>query len=328
MQKLSQAYRSLLNLKLSELDLSIEDSKYQDWINDVLDELSARNLFYDFQFYLAEEWFVADGHKSIAIPFYLFDPKLIKLEKLYFGHAEGSTEKEFKKLLRHELGHAFDNAFKLKKDHKRKQFFGDYDLKYPNSYEPIPTSKSYVQHLPDHYAQSHPDEDWAETFAVWLGPRGSWIKKYVNTPAIEKLTYMELMMHSIAHREPILKNNRKPENIKSIDQTVKQYLQQKQKRFKIHQPIFVQKIHKQKISKDKPELKSVLLQNKKDIVFKVAKKTNQKQYRIYRMFKDLNLEIKLAGMDKRPINISKDQIINLMCSQADVYFKGRHKVIM
>ena len=42
-----------------------------------------------------------------------------------------------------------------------------------------------------HYAQKHPDEDWAETFAVWL-EGGPWRRRYRDWQvALAKLEYVD-----------------------------------------------------------------------------------------------------------------------------------------
>ena len=63
-------------------------------------------------------------------------------------------------------------------------------------YRPSPFSRRYVRHLPGWYAQKHPDEDWAETFAVWMTPAAQTGKKeYAGWPeALAKLTYCAEVM--------------------------------------------------------------------------------------------------------------------------------------
>ncbi|MCK7497714.1 MAG: putative zinc-binding metallopeptidase [Comamonadaceae bacterium] len=64
--------------------------------------------------------------------------------------------------------------------------FGRASRHYPESYLPRPGSRNYVVHLDHWYAQSHPAEDWAETFAVWLDPRSRWRERYHELAGAEQ----------------------------------------------------------------------------------------------------------------------------------------------
>ena len=73
----------------------------------------------------------------------------------------------------------------------------------PSFYRPRPYSRSFVVHLDDWYAQSHPDEDFAETFAVWMTPRSGWRRTYAGWPALKKLEYVDELMRSLAGQPPL-----------------------------------------------------------------------------------------------------------------------------
>ena len=128
--------------------------------------------------------------------------------------AEGYLEKDCMKLLRHESGHAIDNAYRLRKIKRRQNLFGLSSTPYPDSYSPRAYSKKYVVHLNSWYAQSHPDEDWAETFAVWLNPRSNWKKRYRHWPAMKKLEMVDEIMSTIQITAPPVRKKETPENIK------------------------------------------------------------------------------------------------------------------
>ena len=121
---------------------------------------------------MSDEWFSPDGVPGVAIPFYLAHPRLERLERAHMLEVEGGTPEWCMSILRHEAGHAIDNAYKLRQRRRRQQIFGPSYKAYPQFYKPKPYSKSFVLHLDSWYAQSHPDEDFAETFAVWLNPGG------------------------------------------------------------------------------------------------------------------------------------------------------------
>ncbi|MGE4056575.1 MAG: putative zinc-binding metallopeptidase, partial [Vicinamibacterales bacterium] len=124
--------------------------------------------------WLSDEWFTPDGVPGVAIPFYLAHPRLEKLELAQMLEVEGGDATTCLRILRHEAGHAIDNAYQLRRRSTRRRIFGLPSLAYPEYYLPKPYSKSFVQHLDHWYAQSHPDEDCAETFAVWLDRGSQW----------------------------------------------------------------------------------------------------------------------------------------------------------
>src|SRR5688572_33484676 len=91
---------------------------------------------------------------------------------------EGGNDTECMRILRHEAGHALDTAFRLHFKRQHRELFGSFAQPYPDFYKPKPKSRKYVLHLPAWYAQAHPAEDFAETFAVWLSPRSQWRRRY------------------------------------------------------------------------------------------------------------------------------------------------------
>ena len=135
---------------------------------------------------------------GIAIPFYLAHPRLRRLELTQVLEIEGGTREWCMMILRHEAGHAIENAYRLRQRPKRQALFGKSSEPYPDSYAPKPYSRSFVVHLDSWYAQSHPDEDFAETFAVWLTPGSNWRERYAGWPALRKLEYVDELMRGIA----------------------------------------------------------------------------------------------------------------------------------
>tara|TARA_R110000868_G_scaffold72133_4_gene210387 strand:- start:250 stop:1140 length:891 start_codon:yes stop_codon:yes gene_type:complete len=178
------------------------------WLNDCLDqvkaELKQKNIKPFFHAWVSDEWFSPDGCPGIAIPYYLFHPALIKLNKQNNLPVEGVTKTKALQLIRHEVGHAIENAWRLRRKKTRQQLFGLSSTRYPEIYTPCPRSTDYVEHLGEGYSQSHPDEDWAETFALWLSTsKRTWNKKYKGTKALEKLLYCETLMSEIAGTKPL-----------------------------------------------------------------------------------------------------------------------------
>jgi hypothetical protein len=154
--------------------------------------------------WLSEEWFNPAGVNGFAIPFYLAHPRLIRLERKLMLEAEGVAENECLRILRHETGHAIDEAFQLYRTPNYRRVFGSPRQAYPTSYAVRPHSREHVLHLNAWYAQAHPVEDFAETFAVWLRPKRLWRRQYRDWPALEKLEAVDRWMADCAGRSPVL----------------------------------------------------------------------------------------------------------------------------
>src|SRR5919205_1649903 len=196
-----------MDLRISDLNVGIEGSVLEPRIAQLRGELEARGLTaFEPHFWLSAEWFSPDGVPGVAIPFYLAHPRLEKLELAQMLEVEGGTPEWCMKILRHEAGHAIDNAYRLRTRLRRQRVFGPSYMQYPDYYTPKPYSKSYVLHLDSWYAQSHPDEDFAETFAVWLTPHSEWRQRYAGWPALKKLEYMDALMRSIRDKAPRVDN--------------------------------------------------------------------------------------------------------------------------
>ena len=201
----------LMKVRLCDLGLTIEGSWLEPRITTLYEELAARGLSFKPHFWLSGEWFTPDGVPGIAIPFYLAHPRLMRLEKTQMLEVEGGTPEWCLQILRHEAGHAFDNAYDLRRRRRRLRLFGRPSTPYPDFYLPRPYSKSFVLHLDSWYAQSHPDEDFAETFAVWLTPESDWRTRYTEWPALKKLEYVDEVMREIAGLAPVNSTQRRVE---------------------------------------------------------------------------------------------------------------------
>jgi hypothetical protein len=127
------------------------------------------------------------------------------------------------RILRHEAGHVLDSAFRLRRRRRWREVFGPASLPYPDSYRPRAGSRRYVQHLGAWYAQSHPTEDFAETFAVWLRPNASWRQTYREWPALEKLRYVEELMTELRGRRPPVRDRRVVEPVSADRRTLDEF---------------------------------------------------------------------------------------------------------
>src|SRR5438874_8710582 len=167
--------QELLERRISTLSLKLEGTVLEPLIRQLHDELSAKGLVFHPRTHIGDEWFVPIGVPAIFIPFFLVHDRLRALERTMMLEVEGGTPEWFMKLMRHEAAHAYSFAYQLQCKNKWQQISGQTsDDETPNTYRPRPFSRSYVMHLEDWYAQSHPDEYFAETFAVWLTPGLDW----------------------------------------------------------------------------------------------------------------------------------------------------------
>lgn len=189
-------------MRLCDLPVRIEGTPLEGRVRRLYDELEERDIRFKPHVWLAEEWFSPDRVPGIAIPFYLAHPRLVKLERKMMLEAEGGTDADCMRLLRHEAGHALDTAYRLHFKRRWRELFGSFAEPYPDSYKPRPNSRSYVLHLDAWYAQAHPAEDFAETFAVWLTPGAQWRRRYHGWPALRKLEYVDQVMVEIAGAPP------------------------------------------------------------------------------------------------------------------------------
>lgn len=194
---------ALLKWRLCDLKLSLRSSALQARIDRLGEELAASGLVFRPPCYLATEWLCPDRIPAIGVPFYLVHPRLIKLERALMLEAEGESESECMKLLRHETGHAINYAYRLFRRSRWRALFGPITARYdPHHYRRRPYSRQYVKHLQDDYAQAHPDEDFAETFAVWLTPGSDWKHRYRGRGALRKLEYVDHLMRELGSTPP------------------------------------------------------------------------------------------------------------------------------
>jgi len=227
----------LLNIRMADLPIAIEGT-LADRLEQLREELAARGLAFPLHFYLSDEWFTPDGATAIAIPFYMAHPRLARLEESQMLEVEGGEHEWCMRILRHEAGHAIDNAFRLRLRRQRRRMFGLPTKPYPEFYTPKPYSKSFVLHLDAWYAQSHPDEDFAETFAVWLTPTSEWPQRYAGWPALKKLEHMDALMGSIRNRPARVVNPNEVDPLRRLKKTLRQHYRTKRRYYGVDYPHF------------------------------------------------------------------------------------------
>jgi Putative zinc-binding metallo-peptidase len=213
----------LLSLRFCDLGLSIARSPLARRVKRLYAELENRGIEFRPHVWLAEEWFSPDGVPGIAVPFYLAHPRLERLERRIMREAEGGNARWLMRILRHEAGHALDNAYRLRRRKCWREVFGPASMPYPHRYRARPGSRRYVHHLGEWYAQSHPTEDFAETFAVWLKPNSDWRRTYAGWPAFHKLRLVDELMASVRGRTPAVRNRIRIEPVDSNTRTLAQH---------------------------------------------------------------------------------------------------------
>lgn len=300
----------LFDVRLRDLGVRIEGTWLEECLLDLYSELERRQLEFRPHAWLSDDWFVPDHIPGIAIPFYLAHPRLMKLERKQMLEVEGGTRPELMKILRHESGHALDNAYGITGDRRRFELFGDASKRYPEHYRPNPSSRRYVQHLRLYYAQSHPAEDFAETFAVVLASRGdSWRKRYAEWPALRKLEYVEELLDSLRGQPPRTRNRSRPESLPTLNMTLRQYYAEKRERYTVSYPDIYDRDLRRLFSDDprhqRAELASRFIRrNRSEIRSLVSTWTGEYQFTLEQVLKDMigrsrELKLRAVGPERR-----------------------------
>jgi hypothetical protein len=325
----------LLDLRLCDLAVTLDDNEVQERITELSAELESHRLVFRPSFWLSDEWFTPDGVPGIAVPFYLAHPRLARLELNQMLEVEGGTPDECMRILRHETGHAIDNAYRLRRRHRRRRLFGKSSAPYPEYYTPKPYSKSHVLHLDMWYAQSHPDEDFAETFAVWLNPHSSWRERYADWPALKKLEYMDELMQTLAGLPPPVQAVEPVDPLSSLKKTLREHYEDKRSKYGRQYPTFYDR-DLRRIFSDAAEFKanrtaaSFLGRIRREVRREVASWTGEYQYTIDRVLEDVitrcrELGLRLAVPEEKA---KLDFTILLTVQTMNYLHSGRHRVAL
>jgi hypothetical protein len=301
----------LLDLRLCDLPLRIRGTALEERLIRLYDELGARGLRFRPHAWLSAEWFTPDHISGFAIPFYLAHPRLIKLERKQMLEVEGGSETECLRIMRHETGHAIDNAFRLHGRRRYRDLFGPFAQPYPDWYKPEPNSRDYVLYLPGWYAQAHPAEDFAETFAVWMAPGSRWRRRYDGWRAIRKLEYVDEMMRDISRKAPQTKSRARVERLRDIKITLREHYEKKRGHYDFQWPPDYDRDLLRIFSSDprhksSPTAVSFLRRHRREFCIEVAEGSGVHSYAIDQMFaaminrcRDLNLRLSLTEKHAR-----------------------------
>lgn len=292
----------LLQTRLSALPIALEGTWLQEAVTQLEAELKEKGLVFCPSFYLADEWLTPDQEPVVGLPFFLAHPTLIKLEKKMMLEVEGGTKEWCLKILRHETGHALNYAYRLFKTKKWRETFGNFTQEYEDVYRFRPYSKNFVRHLEDYYAQYHPDEDFAETFAVWLTPNSNWREHYVGWGALKKLNYVDAVLKRLKDKAPLVKKGKKYWAVADIQKTLKSHYAQKQKFYAEDFPDFHDTNLKRIFStqdesnSSSPQAATVIKQQSRALLQSLTLWTGEKKYithhllnRILKRCRELNL---------------------------------------
>jgi Putative zinc-binding metallo-peptidase len=217
----------LLSLRFCDLKLSIQGTELEAAIERMYGELKQRGIRFEPHCWLSQEWFSPDGIPGIAIPFYLAHRRLMSIERRYMREVEGGNRNWLMRILRHEAGHAIDSAYRLRRRRGWREVFGPASLPYPQAYRPRPGSRRFVQHLGAWYAQAHPTEDFAETFAVWLKPHSPWRREYIGWPAYAKLEFIDSLAKEIGAAKPAVLDRSTIEEVAHETCTLREHYERK-----------------------------------------------------------------------------------------------------
>jgi hypothetical protein len=227
------ADEQLLSLRFCDLKLTISGTELERAIDRLYGELATRGIRFRPHCWLSQEWFSPDGIPGIAIPFYLAHPRLTSIERRLMREVEGGNRNWLMRILRHEAGHAIDSAYRVRRRRHWREVFGPASLPYPDTYRPRPGSRRFVQHLGAWYAQAHPTEDFAETFAVWLKPKSAWRREYLGWPAFAKLEFIDGLAAEIGDAKPKVIDRTRIEDVAEEACTLRQHYERKLARYRM-----------------------------------------------------------------------------------------------
>lgn len=228
--------QDLLQVRLCDLGVSVEGSRLEEPVEALHSELQRRGIVARAHVWLSDEWFSPHDTSGIAIPFYLAHPRLMRLERKMVRDVEGGARRDCMRILRHEMGHVMQRAYGLHRRKSWRDLFGPSSIPYPEHYRPNPLSRRYVQHLKRWYAQCHPDEDFAETFAVWMLPRATWKRQYEGWAALQKLNYVDEVMEELAGQKPPPRPRFVLDPLSSFTKTLAQHYKEKCERYAVDAP--------------------------------------------------------------------------------------------
>ncbi|HVR35598.1 MAG TPA: hypothetical protein VMS21_07070 [Methylomirabilota bacterium] len=322
----------LMERKISRLGLKLAGTDLESWIQQLYDELSARGLSFHPPCHVGDEWFCPVGIPAVFVPFYLTHERLKRIERRIILEVEGETKPWFMRLMRHEAGHAYSYAYQLYRKKRWQQQFGLASTEESDTYRPRPYSRGFVLHLDNWYAQSHPDEDFAETFAVWLTPGLDWRERYRGWKALQKLEYVDELMRSIAGKPPVHLPAYNPREYDCLNIKLKTFYARKRKLYEESHPDFYDRDLRRLFpgtpgEKGGEKASQYLRRSRRLIMDSVCQWTKERKYRVNQLLNRLiqrcdELELRVAGHDPA---LSSQVASYITCLVMNYLFTGKFK---
>ncbi|MEZ6014305.1 MAG: hypothetical protein R3F49_04275 [Planctomycetota bacterium] len=297
----------LLDVRLCDLGIDIPGTALEARIARLWRELERAGLRFRPHVWLSTGWFTPDGVPGFAAPFYLAHPRLARLEHKQMYEVEGGTQRWCMKLLRHEAGHAFDNAYGLHRKALWRKTFGNYSEPYRWQYRPNPGSRRFVQHLDFWYAQSHPAEDWAESFAVWLGPRATWRREYEGWPALAKLEAVDSIVADLRGAAMVTRTRRKPGALSTERITLREHYKARKRAFVKDEPAeidteLLRLFSDERIHARRPAAATFLRERRQELRARVSELTGQYRYDV-----DQSLRMMMSRCKELGLRLSRSE---------------------
>jgi len=299
----------LLQVRMCDLGLRIEGTWLEDCVEEVWRELERHGLALRPHVWLSQDWFSPNGVPGVAMPFYLAHPRLRRLERSQMLEVEGGTHDECVRILRHEFGHAVQHAFRLQHRSRWRGIFGSPARQYPEYYRPNPASRRFVQHLRLYYAQSHPVEDFAETFAVWLQGSAVWKRRYRGWAALKKLQYVDELMKELRGVAPQVRSRQQVEPLRDLRMTLGEHYAEKHRQYTLHYPDTYDRDLRRIFSTDPrtrgaERASAFLRRNRQEIRGMVARWTGEYQFTLDQVLKDVigrcrELKLRAVGAEEK-----------------------------
>lgn len=326
---------ALLDVRMADLGLQIKGTILEDRISRLHEELEERRIRLRPHCWLAEEWFAADGVPGIAVPFYLAHPRLMELERRQMFAVEGGPRDECLRILRHEAGHTLESAFRLSRRREWRQVFGRASIAYPTHYRVRPSSDEYVLHLGSWYAQSHPSEDFAETFAVWLQPQGNWRRRYAHWPALKKLAYVDKLMHELADVKPPVRSRETVEPLPRLRITLREHYRRRHESYSVaYPPVYDRALRRIFGGRSRPEYDesaaAFLRRRRRELTESVSQLLGVHPYVVDHLLMEMILQTRRLGLRRHRSELrTKAASETMLTVQTKRFIRaGHHKLVL